>query len=107
MKVKIRKPFRSILGFTIPPIFYALILDGIDVVAAPINTFLISVGGAGLATDLAVDGLQSMLAFAIFEDLDFAIIPGAGEAVLPSFLDLFPSFTVMVWYKENSGGKRK
>ncbi len=98
-KVELRDPFDGkILGFSIHPILYAIGLDALDLAAAPVHVALTALGGTGLVTEFGMDILVGILAARIFED--HMLLYTTIEAVLPSVLDLAPTYTLAVAYME-------
>ena len=82
----------------LPPIAWAIAIDALDFLPNIINFFLQFLGGIGLATDLAFDGVQTVLALLIFQDPLFAATNA--DFVLPPGFDIFPSYTAKIIAKQ-------
>lgn len=78
----------------LPPIAWAIAIDALDFLPNVINFFLQFIGGIGIATDLGFDGVQTFLAFLIFQDPLFAVTNA--DFVLPPGFDVFPAYTAKV-----------
>lgn len=78
----------------LPPIAWAVMIDAFDFLPNVINFFMQFLGGIGIATDFAFDGVQTFLAFLIFQDPLFAITNV--DFVLPPGFDVFPAYTAKI-----------
>jgi len=89
---RVRKPFRFA-----PPILWAIAIDTVDIVSniPAVGFYLTGVlFPLGLALDIGVDVLQTLLACIIFENTTFALLDA--DFLLPPPLDLYPNYTALV-----------
>jgi len=103
MKVEVRKSFHAIPIVGKNAYFWALVIDSLDIVGA-ITDFilgLLSGGIAGVSSNVVIDGFQTALALVIFENPEVAVLGGGTDLVLPPPIDVFPTFTGIVFALNN------
>lgn len=86
------------------PIFWALFIDALDILKAPITTFA-QFFGIGIAANVVVAFLQGILATYVFADpiMLFAILEGG----IPSPLDIYPTVTTILLLEMAAGSRGK
>jgi hypothetical protein len=77
----------------IPGLVWAAIFDIVDAIFSPLNTALVTLFGAGVALDAAVDLVLAFCSLFVFEDPRMWVVGGAAEIMIPPPFDLFPSYT--------------
>ena len=93
--VKLRAPFSK---FPIPAIVYAIAIDALDLLPNLIE-FAASLTGIGilaaLATNLAMDAVQGVIAFFVFDSILIWGASTVAEGFFPAPIDVLPTYTAM------------